>query len=247
MAFTHWRERAFACVLLSLSCSVAHAAVEPLFDLAQPQTAPAPSNRFTSIDPRNLTNLQVSLPKPDCTQRPSDCQDIDVLNTLDGFNLQPRLRIPFSGAIDPASVNSSNVFLVKLGDTTRFELAPRQFVGINQVVWDPASNTLFAESDELLDEHTAYALIVTDGIRDTQGHAISGNDFRRYWLSQAPGYRSAALPDRPARGRFGSEGAAPTYRRRECIYNAKHDGGAGEDPQSDQANDASRRRLRDRQ
>jgi len=181
MGHIHWREHAFAWVLLSLCCGAAAATVEPLFNLSNPQTAPAPSNRFTTIDLRNLTNLQVNLPKPDCTQRPSDCQDLEVLNTLDGFNLQPRLRIPFSGAIDPASVSSSTVFLVKLGDTTRFGFGQRQFVGINQIVWDPASNTLFAESDELLDEHTAYALIVTDGIRDTQGRAISGDDFRRYW------------------------------------------------------------------
>ena len=55
--------------------------------------------------------------------------DIDVLNTLDGFNLQPRLSIPFTGAIDPASATSANVFLVRLPDGA--------VTGINQVVWDP--------------------------------------------------------------------------------------------------------------
>ncbi|HEY4367967.1 MAG TPA: Ig-like domain-containing protein [Steroidobacteraceae bacterium] len=203
MGCIHQRKRVFACVLPLLCCLAVQAApVEPLFNLSQPHTAPAPSNRFTAIDLRNLTNLRINLPKPDCTQRPSDCQDIEVLNTLDGFNLQPRLSIPFSGAIDPASVNSSNVFLVKLGDTTRFNSSPREFAGINQVVWDPTSNTLFAESDALLDEHTLYALIVTDGIRDTRGRAISGNNFRNYWWdlsflrSRDPGallYRIALL------------------------------------------------------
>jgi hypothetical protein len=38
----------------------------------------------------------VNLPKPDCAARPSDCADIDVLNTLDGFNLQPRVSVSFS-------------------------------------------------------------------------------------------------------------------------------------------------------
>ena len=47
----------------------------------------------------------VDLPKPNCASRPSDCADIDVLNTLDGFNVQPRISIPFTGAIDLASVD----------------------------------------------------------------------------------------------------------------------------------------------
>jgi hypothetical protein len=180
MRIACWRERLFAFSLLLLAASPAlssTASVEPLFDLRTPQTAPFPSNRFTAFDLRNLTNLRVNLPKPDCALQPSDCVDVDVLNTLDGFNLQPRLRIPFSGAIDPASVNKSNLFLVRLDDTTRLERPRREVVGINQVVWDPASNTLFAESDELLEQHTVYALIVTNGIRDANGKAIRGGDF----------------------------------------------------------------------
>ena len=40
-----------------------------------------------------------------------------MINTLDGFNLQPRLSIPFDGPIDVNTVNSHNVFLVRMGDT----------------------------------------------------------------------------------------------------------------------------------
>lgn len=182
MSFIHLRERLFVCALLALTASLAGAAdVGPLFDLSNPQTGPFPSNRFSVLELRNLTALRVNLPKPDCAQRPSDCEDIDVLNSLDGFNAQPRLHIPFNGAIDPASVDSSNVFLVRLSDATQFDWRPHQIVGIDQVVWDPASNTLYAESDEFLEEHTTYALIVTDGIRTPDGHRVSGRDFRKYW------------------------------------------------------------------
>jgi hypothetical protein len=45
-------------------------------------------------------------------------------------------------------------------------------VGINQRLWDPATNTMVFESDELLQEHTRYVLIVTDGVRDAAGKAI---------------------------------------------------------------------------
>ena len=57
------------------------------------------------------------MPKPDCSARPSNCEDLDLINTLDGFNLQPRLSIPFDGPIDVNSVTSQTVFLISLGDT----------------------------------------------------------------------------------------------------------------------------------
>ena len=103
--------------------------------------------------------------------RPNDCQDIDVLNTLDGFSTQPRFTVPFTGDIDPASVNSSSVYLVNLGDTLSLRGFGRK-AGINQVVWDPASRTLAFESDELLEEHSRYLLVVTDDVRDASGRRI---------------------------------------------------------------------------
>ena len=69
------------------------------------------------------------------------------------------------------TVNSTTVFLVQLGDTTSPEDGGGQIVGINQTVWDVATNTLHVESDELLDQHTRYALIVTRGVQDAAGAA----------------------------------------------------------------------------
>ena len=88
------------------------AGVRPLFDLDSPATAPFPTDRFTLPDTDQLTGRRVDLPAPDCATHPSECQDVEVINSLDGFNLQPRLSIPFSGPIDVTSVNSSTVFLV---------------------------------------------------------------------------------------------------------------------------------------
>ena len=102
--------------------------------------------------------------------RPSDCADIDVLNTLDGFNMQPRISIPFTGPIDPNSVNSSNVFLISLPDF--------KVTGINQIAWEPATNTLHVESDQLLRQHTIYILVVTTGVKDATGKHIQSAFFR---------------------------------------------------------------------
>lgn len=152
------------------------AGVSVRMDFDSPSTSPFPSDRFTVPDWTQNTFRRVKLPKPDCAVRVSDCQDIDVINTLDGFNTQPRITVPFTGDIDPSTVNSDTLYLLSLGDT----LSGRGFgdkVGINQVSWDAASKTLVAESDELLQEHTRYLLVITNGIRDAQGKRIEGGRY----------------------------------------------------------------------
>jgi hypothetical protein len=133
--------------------------------------SPFPSDRYTVRDWAQNTFRRVNLPLPDCAVRPSDCADIAVINELDGFSTQPRITVPFTGDIDPASVNSQTIYLLNLGDT--LSLAGfGQKVGINQVVWDPATKTLAFESDELLNQHSRYLLVVTDGVRDATGKRI---------------------------------------------------------------------------
>jgi hypothetical protein len=152
------------------------AVVHPLFDLAAATTSPFPSNRFTVADTTQNTGRLVNLPLPNKVTNPSDYQDTVVLNTLDGFNLQPRLSIPFDGPIDVNSINSHDVFLVRMNDTLPGGSPIRQVVGINQVVWDPATDTLHVESDQLLDQHTRYALIVTDGVLNQAGKPVGTSE-----------------------------------------------------------------------
>ena len=156
--------------LLATPALAQAAGVQPVLNLTSPDGAPFPSDRYTTPDTAQLTGLRVDLPKPNCMVRPSDCADVDVLNTLDGFNLQPRISIPFTGPIDVSSVSSATVFLVRLPDGA--------VTGINQIVWEPAVDTLHVESDALLDQHTRYLLVVTTGVRDAGGDAIE----RAPWL-----------------------------------------------------------------
>ena len=167
-----------------LAPSLAGAAgVRARFDLDDQRGGPFPSDRFTVADASQNTGLRVTLPKPDCAVRPNDCANLDVINTLDGFNVQPRLSIPFDGSIDATSVTSQTVFLVSLGSTLPAGDPGGKVIGINQVVWDVATKTLHAESDEILDQHTRYALIVTRGVRDIDGDPVEVDeafgDFRR--------------------------------------------------------------------
>jgi len=128
-----------------------------------------PSNLYTVEDATQATGLRVDLAKPNCAVRPTDCADIDVLNTLDGFNIQPRISVPFSGPIDLSTVSSSTVFLVGPGF---------QKVGINQVVWEPAANTLHFESDEQLAQTSTYLLVVTNGVHGLDGEPLDTTTFR---------------------------------------------------------------------
>jgi hypothetical protein len=178
--FTHRARRLAAALLLMLAPLAALAAgVNVGFDLSSPTTSPFPSDRFTKFDFTQNTFRRVNLPKPDCVVRVSDCQDIDVINTLDGFNIQPRVTVPFTGDIDVTTVNSDTVYLVNLGDT----LSGRGFghkVGINQVLWDVATDTLVFESDELLNQHSRYLLVVTNGVKDAAGDPVEAGDFGRF-------------------------------------------------------------------
>src|SRR5262249_52148224 len=74
-------------VLLAIAAPSLAAGVKAGFDLSSPSGGPFPSDRFTVEDPSHLTGLRVNLPKPlaRCATNPTDCADINVLNTLDGF------------------------------------------------------------------------------------------------------------------------------------------------------------------
>src|SRR3954451_7233776 len=127
---------------------------------------PFPSNLYTVPDAAQATGLRVNLPTPDCTTNPSDCADAAVLDELDGFNIQPRITVPFSAPIDTSSVSSSTIFLVGPGGHK---------VGINQAVWEPLTNTLHFESDQQLAQATTYLLVVTRGVHDAAGHQLAGS------------------------------------------------------------------------
>lgn len=67
-------------------------------------------------------------------------------------------------------------------------------IGINQIVWDVLTNTLHVESDELLRQHTRYALIVTVGVRDLGGTPVEATEaFRRFRHEVRGAYRQALL------------------------------------------------------
>ena len=166
-----------------------------LFNLHHPDTGPFPSDAFTVEDSAHNTGRRVNLPYPDCGIQVSDCEDLDVINTRDGFGLQTRISIPFDGPIDVTTATSETVFLVNLGSTLHHEGdGPGTLVGINQIVWDTFTHTLHVESDELLAQHTRYALIATNGLRDAAGQPVEASEgFREFRQIVRSEYKQALL------------------------------------------------------
>jgi hypothetical protein len=77
-------------------------------------------------------------------------------------------------------------------------------VGINQIVWDPFTQTLYVETDELLAQHTRYALIVTHGLRDASGRPVEASEaFRRFRQTVRGEYKDVLLQAVHAARRLG--------------------------------------------
>ena len=91
-------------------------------------------------------------------------------------------------------MSSATVFLIRLGGTLDEANDDGHISGINRVVWDVDSRTLRVESDEFLDQHTRYALIVTRGIHDATGREIQASrGFRQFRETVRGAYRRSLL------------------------------------------------------
>jgi hypothetical protein len=136
-----------------------------------------PSNAFTVRDRRQVTRRRVNFRRgldfPNvagrirrrCTKKTySICDSFAALNKLDGFDLQPRVVVPFTGAIRLDSVSDSNFFI----SDRRGKLVS----GLRQLTFDPATKTLAGISDRFLREGTTYRIRVTGGIRDRGGRPV---------------------------------------------------------------------------
>jgi hypothetical protein len=175
-------------------------AVHALFDVGSPERSPFPSDRYTVSDDAQNTGRRVNLPLPaDCSATPTDCEDIiQLVNILDGFNPDPWLSIPFDGDLDVRTIKG-NIILVSLGDTRMRAgnvdaadeegnpILPGSAVGeviqINRIVWDPIKKTVHARPDVFLEEHTGFALVVTNRVHDSNGNPIAPSpEFEHYRL-----------------------------------------------------------------
>ncbi|HEV8225790.1 MAG TPA: hypothetical protein VGQ74_02220, partial [Methylomirabilota bacterium] len=58
-----------------------------------------PTDQLTEADPRQLTGRRVRLSRVNCFDAPSTCDEISLLNGLDGWSVNPRMTLAFTGRI----------------------------------------------------------------------------------------------------------------------------------------------------
>src|SRR5687767_3134691 len=167
-----------AAVLLLLAAVPASArGVRVEFDPTEPANGPFPNDFLTTPDDRQVTGRRVALPLPDCQARPGDCAEIRLINQFDGFHVNPRFTVRFSGPIDPSTLRGGIEYIwLDQVQTGRF---PVQLTGhrtsINQVIYDPSTRTAYGKPDEILEGARRYLLVITDAVRDTAGDPVEAD------------------------------------------------------------------------
>ncbi len=160
--------------------------VTVMWNPADPTVGPFPTDFLTTPDTTQKSGMRVNLPVPDCTSAPSDCQDAQLINQLDGFQTAPRIRVTFSGPIDLNTMHHA-IYYVVLQNMTQEEhgiTAPGDMLYLTQMIYDPTTNTIYGKPDGNLDQHSRVAVIVTDKIHDPEGNPIQPD----------PGYTACVTP-----------------------------------------------------
>ncbi|MBV6432202.1 MAG: hypothetical protein IANPNBLG_02338 [Bryobacteraceae bacterium] len=169
----------FALLSLVLAAPAAGAGVKVLFDPSNPEIGPFPTDFLTAPATNTKTARMVRMPAPDdCAAKPNACQEAWLLQSFDGFNPRARIRVRFSGAVKPETLQEG-IYLVARENLTDEEPGVHQTgdkVPLTQVVWDPASNTAYGKPDSVMDQHRRYMIVVTDAVKDEGGDPVEADD-----------------------------------------------------------------------
>src|SRR5262249_14937103 len=95
------------------------------FEPSNPEIGPFPTDFLTVSDSTQLTGRRINLPLPSCDAQPSLCTQLAFINQLDGFSVQPRLRVRFSGPVDTSTLRNG-IFFVALANLASDETGLQQ-------------------------------------------------------------------------------------------------------------------------
>lgn len=151
-------------------CTATTAPTTVLFQPTSPTVGPFPTNALTVAASSQKTGLQVNLPAPSgCTPASTalQCVNVELLNQLDGFSVNPRITVCFSAAVNVSTL-SNGIFFIPV---SKFGLP----IGINQVIFDPSGLCAYAKPNQVLDQDTEYLLVVTPLVRDANGRSVEAS------------------------------------------------------------------------
>src|SRR6202008_1297227 len=108
------RRRPAAPFLLGLSLAAALAWVPTAPAAAAQVESLLPSDRLTVPDPGQATGRRPPLRAPDRAADAAGCDEVRLLNELDGWSVNPRIAIRFSGPVALDTVTRATAFIVPL-------------------------------------------------------------------------------------------------------------------------------------
>ena len=127
-----------------------------------------PSDRQTVPDPRQSTGRRVALAMPDCGVDAAGCDETRLVNELDGWSVNPRVAIRFSGRVALDSVTKASAFILPL--------APEPLaspIGLGQLVWDGRATRSTLAPERALLQARRYALVLTTRVLDDGGQPLA--------------------------------------------------------------------------
>ena len=155
-----------------------------------------PANALTVRDDSQLTGRRLNLPLPNCTQQPSKCDELRLLNQLDGFDLDPRVAVQLDGPPNLDELDRWNFHIERVSGGPRIRM--------NRFVYDPQTKQLFAQPRRQLREGTDYQVVWNgEGPRSVKTFTTMSatrvlRQMRRQ-LDTGRAYRDAGLPAGNAR------------------------------------------------
>jgi dienelactone hydrolase len=158
--------------------------VSPLFDptSGNPANIPLPNDLLRDTGATNPANRGLVNQIP--TTAPFNAEPFSSLRTMRGFSTAGNILIPFTGQIEPASVNAGSVLLVEGPSSTAADAntgagtnatVPCNISVVNGQGQGTGNSTIVLQPVLPLKDATNYYVVVTNGIQSNGVHISSGN------------------------------------------------------------------------
>lgn len=145
-------------------------------------TGPFPTDVLTVSNATRATGLQVNLPSSNdnCSAQPAAaCGYSTLLNQLDGFSVNPRLMVCFSGPVNISTIPSG----LQIYSTDH---PHSQAIRVDRVIWDGATNCAYAKPTNVLLQQKSYVLAVTNAILAKRSAVTPSDAFTACLASNGP-------------------------------------------------------------
>ena len=202
----------FVRVLLAVVCVLPALIVAPAAGAQAPDAGILfPSDALTVADARQVTGRRLNLPLPDCDVYVTMCQELRLLNQLDGFDLDPTIAVQLSTAPGDDIEEQFDV------DTLAVQPAGGgKRIGLNRFVYDPDTKILFGHPREQLREAMTYRIMFepagcTAASTFTTLSATAVLAQMRDQLDDGSAYAAAGLPPNKRSVSFVVEGERRVY------------------------------------